>query len=323
MKHQIPINRRLFLRQSAAWAALGTGAAWLGTGCAGRGSDPAPRRPARARSRPAYEISLAQWSLHKTLFAGELDPLDFARTSRNDFGIDAIELVNQFYKEKAEDPTYLAELKRRAEGEGVQILLIMCDGEGALGDPDPGRRRQAVENHFKWADAAQFLGCHSIRVNAETRNVGGWDSQKLRAAEGLRQLSEYCVPAGLNCIVENHGGLSSHGKWLAAVMEEVNLPNCGTLPDFGNFYLGNETWYDRYDGVRELMPYAKAVSAKAHAFDTDGNCLETDYVRMMQIVLDSGYQGYVGIEYEGDTLSEADGIHATKALLERVRDLMS
>ncbi len=293
----------------------------VGTGCASRQGASSTR--SFLSREPAYEISLAQWSLNKAIFGGEIDPLDFAKVSRQEYDISAIELVNQFYKDKAADQAYLSELKRRADGEGVKILLIMCDGEGALGDPNSDQRRQAVENHHKWADTAKYLGCHSIRVNADTRNIGGWDSQKLRAADGLRQLSEYCAPLGLNCIVENHGGLSSHGLWLAGVMEEVNLPNCGTLPDFGNFSLGNDSWYDRYQGVKELMPYAKAVSAKAHDFDADGNCVETDYVRMMQIVMDAGYRGYVGIEYEGSTLSERDGILATKALLERVREVVS
>ena len=248
----------------------------------------------------------------------QLDHLDFPKTAKQDYGIDAIELVNQFFKTKARDTAYLADFKRRADNEGVKILLIMCDGEGSLGDPDEARRTRAVENHHQWADAAKFLGCHSIRVNADAKGVGSFEEQQKRAADGLRRLSQYCSTLGVNCIVENHGGLSSNGQWLAGVMKLVNLPNCGTLPDFGNFGLGDGKEYDRYLGVTELMPFAKAVSAKSHDFDAQGNCVETDYRRMMTIVRDAGYRGYVGIEYEGDTLSEPEGIRATKALLETV-----
>lgn len=312
------MKRRAFLQSgvSIAAALAGAGSVGLLSGCA-RDGNPALSMPGFRRK---YEISLAQWSLHKTLFAGDMDPLDFPAATRREFDLDAVELVNQFYKEKVRDTAYWAEFKQRADGEGMRCLLIMCDGEGALGDPDPNQRRQAAENHHKWADLAKSLGCHSIRVNADTRGVGGWDHQLQRAADGLRQLSTYCAPLGLNCIVENHGGLSSHGLWLSGVMREVNMPNCGTLPDFGNFSLGNDTWYDRYQGVAELMPFAKAVSAKAHDFDEQGNCTDTDYNRMMKIVLDAGYRGYVGIEYEGSRLSEVDGIRATQRLLERVRD---
>ena len=265
---------------------------------------------------PAFKISLAEWSLHRTLFDGKLNNLDFAKTAKQDFGIDAIEYVNQFFKDKAQDTKYLEELKTRAADLGVKTLLIMIDGEGNLGDPDEMKRKKAVENHFKWVEAAKFLGCHSIRVNAAS--AGSYEEQVKLASDGLRQLSEFGAKHGLNVIVENHGGLSSNGKWLATVIKNVGLPNCGTLPDFGNFNLGDGKEYDRYQSVTELMPFAKAVSAKSHEFDDKGNEIYTDYFKMMKIVLDAGYHGYVGIEYEGKNLDEAKGIRATKDLLTRV-----
>lgn len=269
-----------------------------------------------------FMISLAEWSLHKTLFAKKLDHLDFPKSARQDFGIEAVELVNQFFKDKAKDQNYLTEFKSRADGLGVKILLIMVDGEGALGEPDAPKRKTAVENHYKWVEAAKFFGCHSIRVNAETAGVGTPDEQAERAADGLRQLSTFAGKHGLNVIVENHGGLSSNGAWLAGVMKKVNLPNCGTLPDFGNFRIKEGEEYDRYQGVTELMPFAKAVSAKSNDFDAEGNETRTDYRRMMKIVHTAGYRGFVGIEYEGDKLGETEGVKATKALLERVRNEM-
>jgi L-ribulose-5-phosphate 3-epimerase len=262
---------------------------------------------------PAFRISLAEWSLHETLFAGKLDNLEFPRAAKQQFGIDAVEYVNQFFKEKARDADYLAELATRATDEGVTNVLIMCDGLGNLGDPDEKARTQAIENHFPWVEAAKRLGCHAIRVNAASK--GEFEEQQKLAADGLSRLAEYAAQMQMNVIVENHGGLSSNGGWLAGVMKLVDRPNCGTLPDFGNFHD-----YDRYRGVEELMPFAKGVSAKSHEFDAEGNEVRTDYRRMMKIVLDADYSGWVGIEYEGKALPEAEGILATKKLLERVRD---
>ena len=266
-----------------------------------------------ADSKPLFKISLAEWSLHRTIFNGSLDNLDFPREAKRTYGIEAVEYVNQFFKDKAKDYDYLADLSRRAGDEGVQNLLIMCDGLGKLGDPDAKARTQAIENHFPWAEAAKRLGCHSIRVNASS--AGSFAEQQKLAADGLSRLAEYAGQFDLNVIVENHGGLSSNGSWLAGVMRQVNLPNCGTLPDFGNFHD-----YDRYQGVEELLPFAKGVSAKSHDFDAAGNETKTDYMRMLKLVLAAGYHGHVGVEYEGKALSESEGIRATKALLERVRD---
>jgi len=266
---------------------------------------------------PLFKISLAQWSLHRALFEGKLDNLDFARVSKEEYGIDTVEYVNQFFKDKAKDRAYIDRMKKRAADAGVTSRLIMIDGEGALGDADKAKRRKTVENHFKWVEAAKQLGCETIRVNAASS--GSYEEQLERAADGLRQLTEFGAKHNINVIVENHGGLSSNGKWLSAVIRKVDHPRCGTLPDFGNFSLGGGKWYDRYQGVREMMPFAKAVSAKSHEFDADGNEVQTDYRKMMKIVLDAGYHSYLGIEFEGNQLSEPDGIRATKKLLERVR----
>lgn len=273
-----------------------------------------------------FEISLAQWSLHKTFFAGELDNLDFAAKAKNDFGISAVEYVNQFFKDKGEDKTYLGEMKKRAEDNGVESVLIMVDGEGNLGSTVDADRVKAVENHYKWVEAAKFLGCHSIRVNA----AGQGTSEEVGAAavDGLGKLSTFAKDHGIGVIVENHGGYSSNGEWLSGVINKVGLDNCGTLPDFGNFCIERgenrcKEDYDRYKGVKELMPFAKGVSAKSHDFDENGNEKNTDFVKMLQIVKDAGYKGYIGVEYEGSTLSEAEGIMATKKLLAKAGTQLS
>ena len=263
-------------------------------------------------ARPWFEISLAEWSLHRTIFSGKMTNLDFPKVAKQDFGIDAIEYVNQFFKDKANDKSYLRDLNDRCKSEGVRSVLIMCDGEGATGDPDQAARMKAVENHYKWVDAARFLGCHSIRVNAYSK--GTPEEQARLCADGLAKLGEYASKQNINVIVENHGGLSSRGNWLTGVMQKVNMKNVGTLPDFGNFYE-----YDRYKGVEEMMPFAKGVSAKTHDFGPYGDELFVDYTRLLEIVKAAGYRGRIGIEFEGDRVSEADGIRLTKALLERVR----
>ena len=284
---------------------------------ADRSEEPVVRDEATA----LFGISLAQWSLHRALRAKRLDNLDFAAAARNDYGIDAVEYVNQFFRDKAGDEAYIARMKQRADDAGVRSLLIMIDGEGRLGDPDGAKRTRAVENHRKWLSAAKALGCHSIRVNAAS--TGTFDEQQKLAADGLARLTELGANLDLGVIVENHGGLSSHGEWLAGVIRMVDMPNCGTLPDFGNFHLGGGKQYDRYKGVAELMPFAKAVSAKSYDFDENGEETHTDYLRMMRIVTAAGYHGRVGIEYEGSRLSEPEGIRATKRLLERVREQIS
>jgi len=296
------IERRRFVGGMAACA----GAMMLG------------RRSGAQRHAPLFSISLAQWSLNRRIFDGELDPIDFPVFAREMFDISAVEYVNQFFMDKARDSAFLRALKSRCDDNGVRSVLIMCDREGAIGDPDPQARAQAVENHFKWVEAAAYLGCHSVRVNAQSS--GSYAEQRAYAADGLRRLSEFADGHGLNVLVENHGGLSSNGAWLASVISDVGLDNCGTLPDFGNFFITPDEEYDRYRGVEELMPFAKGVSAKSYGFDAAGNEIRTDYSRMMRIVLDAGYRGFVGVEWEGRELSDIEGVRMTKALLERVRE---
>lgn len=297
---------------------------------AGAGIAPSLLNACTAQPKLFFKISLAQWSLHRTFFGdqihwellatnpdgilqGSADPLDFPIMARRDYGIDAVEYVNTFYFSKARDEKYLTELKKRCDDQGVYSNLIMCDAEGNLGDPDTEKRLQAVENHYKWVEAAKFLGCRHIRVNA--RSEGSWDEQMKLAADGLRKLCEYGDKYDINIIVENHGGLSSNGKWITGVMKMVDHPRIGLLPDFGNFRLNENEEYDRYEGVKEMMPWAKGVSAKSHVFDENGNEKEIDYYKMLGIVKDAGYTDYIGIEYEGSELSEPEGIRATKALL--------
>ena len=277
----------------------------------------APSASAAQTKAPLFKISLAQWSLHKAFFAKKLDAMKFASIAKDDYGILAVEYVNQFYKDKKKDDGYLKDLKKVADDNGVTSVLIMCDGEGALGDADVSKRSQAVDNHKRWVEWAKFLGCHSIRVNAQSS--GTYDEQIEHAADGLRKLTEFGATHKIHVIVENHGGLSSNGEWLAKVMKTVDLPGCGTLPDFGNFNLGNGKEYDRYKGVDELMPFAKGVSAKTHDFDDKGNETHTDYRKMMDIVVKKHkYNGFVGIEYEGGKIGEPEGIKATKKLLETI-----
>lgn len=282
------------------------------------------------QSEPFFKISLAQWSFNKQIRSGEMSPLDFAQKA-SELGFEGIEYVSQLYTnelKKNDNPKVamqmlLETLKQKSETHGVLNLLIMVDGEGDLASIKENERDQAVENHKKWVDAAAFLGCHSIRVNLfGTNNPEIW---KKTAVDGLSKLAAYAVNKNINIIVENHGYLSSNAELLVEVVNEVNAPNCGVLPDFGNFCLkreGGKRWqakcieeYDKYKGVAEMMPAAKAVSAKSYDFDQNGNETTIDYLRMLQIVKDAGYTGFIGVEYEGSRLSEEEGVIATKKLL--------
>ncbi|TAJ25280.1 MAG: sugar phosphate isomerase/epimerase [Planctomycetota bacterium] len=310
MPHEL--DRRAFLTLSAG------ASAGLALGCRANSQE---SKAAASSTAPWFSISLAQWSLHRAIREHGMDPLDFARAATMDYHIDAIEYVNQFYAARKGDAKLAGELKKRADDHGVKSLLIMCDGEGYLGDPDAAKRAQAVENHRYWVELAQALGCHSVRVNAYSE--GAYEEQQKLAADGLRKLCELADPHGVNVIVENHGGLSSNGAWLAGVMKRVDHPRVGTLPDFGNFSLGDGKEYDRYKGVAEMLPFAKGVSAKSHEFDAAGNEVRTDYRKMLALVKTSGYRGRIGVEYEGDKHSEPEGIRLTRALLERVRGELS
>ena len=306
-------DRRTFLKRAAALAA---GGAMLAAG-------PKRSAPDNDEDKPWFQISLAQWSLHRALKEKRLDPLDFPTVARRDHDFDAVEYVNQFYMGNKADRDYPSHLRKRADDAGVTSVLIMCDDEGRLGDPDGAKRTKAIENHRLWLEWASVLGCHAVRVNADSS--GSPDEQRRLAADGLARLTEFAAASNLSVIAENHGGLSSNGQWLASVIKAVNHPRCGTLPDFGNFKMfrkpdGTYDEYDRYQGVTELMPFAKGVSAKSYDFNERGEETIIDYRRMMQIVRDAGYRGRVGVEYEGERLSEPDGIGATRALLERVRD---
>ncbi len=258
-----------------------------------------------------FKISLAEWSLHRELGKGTITNLDFPKIAKETYGLDAVEYVSIFFKGKAEDTEYLTSLKNECTKYGVKSLLIMVDGEGNLADTSLATRTKAVENHYKWVKAAKFLGCHSIRVNAAGK--GTMDQMKAAAIDGLSKLSEYAATFGINVIVENHGGFSSNGKWLSDIMRAVNKPNCGTLPDLGNFYD-----YDRYQGVADMMPFAKGVSGKTYDFDAEGNETKVDYVKMMKIISDAKYTGYIDVEYEGNKLSEDEGIKASIALVKKV-----
>ena len=267
-----------------------------------------------------FKISLAEWSLNGALFGrrgDKIDNLDFPKIAKEKFGISGVEYVNQFFKDKARDTSYLRDLKARADDNGVTNVLIMIDGEGDLSEPDKTKRNEAVENHKKWVDAAAALGCHAIRVNTgEHYSPTNVDS----AAEGCGALAEYGTKSKIHVICENHGGPSSDPDALLALIKKVGNKDFGTLPDFGNFPNKDHVYsIDVYDAIARMMPYAKGVSAKSYDFEESGKEKHLDFARIMKIVTDSGYKGWVGIEYEGSRLSEPEGIVATKKLLESLR----
>jgi sugar phosphate isomerase/epimerase len=277
------------------------------------------------------KISLAEWSLHRTLKAGKLDHLDFPAKARRDFEIEAVEYVNGFFggkkmdfKKAGKNQAYLKELLKRSKDAGVFNHLIMVDDEGPLALPDDKARLQAVDNHKKWIEAAKLLGCWTVRVNLH--GEGDTEAKKTASIDSLSRLGAFAQTMNINVVVENHGSDSSKGFWLAQIMKQVNRPNVGTLPDFGNFCIshpwgttqqGCQEEYDRYEGVAEMLPFAKGVSAKTYDFDSNGGQPSMDYQKLMGLVKASEFKGYIGIEFEGNKGDEEEGIRKTKALLER------
>ena len=310
------LNRRDFLRQSVLAAGV------LSAG---------PRLGAEERAAPKIEISLAQWSLHRTLFSGRLDHLDFPAKARIDFDISAVEYVNGFFGGKtmdfraaAKNTAYLRQLRQRSRDAGVVNHLIMIDEEGPLADANERQRLAAIANHKKWVEAAKFLGCRTVRVNLHGNGSAG--DKQAASVDSLGRLGEFAQTMDINVVVENHGRESSNGAWLAAVIKQVARPNVGTLPDFGNFCQshpwgspleGCEKPYDRYQGMAELLPLAKGVSAKSYDFDEHGEQPLLDYRKLVNLVKASGFSGYIGIEFEGPTQPEDEGIRKTKRLLEK------
>ena len=272
-------------------------------------------------------FSLAQWSLHRALQSNKIDNLEFAQIAKEKFDITVVEYVNQFFFDKATNKEYLSELKARSKDIGVKNLLIMIDDEGNLGDLNKRKRLKAIDNHKKWVEAAQYIGCEHIRVNAAGN--GSEKEVSMNAIESLQVLGDFSKNFDINIIVENHGGYSSNAKWLVDIIKNSNRDNIGTLPDFGNFCIRSKpnrlsSWggldgcaveYDKYKGVREMLPYARSVSAKSLNFDKDGNSIEIDFYKMMKIVKDFGYKGYISVEYEGTSHSEEEGIKLTKDLM--------
>lgn len=287
-----------------------------------------------------FLISLAQWSLHRRIlgppppflrdlcetciggrlgpperFRGDLDPLDFPVVARREFGIGAIEYIGYFYEAHVRKMPYLRELKRRCDGEGVTSVLVTCAHEGAIGDPNDRERRKVVQRHQRWMDMAAYLGCHSISVRVASK--GEADEQARLVADGLHELGEWCRPHGLNVLVENHHGLTSDPAWLKKTLALADHPNVGMLPDWGNFDSGDGDGV--YSAVEALMPLAGAVTAKCHDFGPDGAETTLDFARLVRIVRRANYRGHLGIEFEGQRLSEAEGILACKALLEKLQ----
>lgn len=273
------------------------------------------------------QISLAQWSLHRSFRDGTLDPIDFASIAMEKYNIDALEYVNGLYPDKGKDEKFWQQMKDRSTDAGVKNLVMMVDDEGDLGTASENKRLQSVENHYKWVHAAKLLGCHTMRVNA----FGDSDREIYRMAimDGMSRLADYAAELDINIVIENHGLFSSDAALIAGIIKEVNRPNFGSFPDFGNWCLSAK-WgttqgdcdkvYDRYQGVAELLPYAKAVSAKSYNFNEKGEDTKIDYFRMMKIVKESDYNGYIGIEYEGMEKSEHEGIKITKNLMKKAWD---
>jgi L-ribulose-5-phosphate 3-epimerase len=317
-------SRRTFIKKLAAGAAYSQ-LPWFAYSCQPRQKE----NSMQTSTEPWLKISLAQWSIHRALEAGTLKAVDFAAIAKQTYWIDAVEYVNQFYRDNATDEKFWNQLKQSADDNGVKSLLIMVDDEGDLGHLDDTERTQSIENHYKWVNAAALLGCHSIRVNAFGEGSKGEVQRAM--IDSMSRLSEYAAKSAINVIIENHGLYSSDGKWIAEIMKQVNMPNCGTLPDFGNWCLAAK-WgttqgecsevYDRYQGVSDLLPFAKGVSAKSYQFDTQGEETKIDYTRMLKMAKDAGFRGHVGIEFEGLTLGEHEGILATKALLEKTLSKM-
>tara|TARA_B100000686_G_C16806734_1_gene991681 strand:- start:26180 stop:27148 length:969 start_codon:yes stop_codon:yes gene_type:complete len=321
------MNRKRFLNR-ITYAGLGLTA----IGFSSCRNDVKKEISAKNAKKPFFKLSLAQWSIHNMIAKGEISPYSFAEIAKK-WGFEGLEYVNSLYQDIMKSTNKNEELKSfvsknnaLALEHNLNNLLIMIDDEGNLSDSNKSARVLAIENHKPWVEAASKMGCHSIRVNlhGSTNNIDAW---KETSKESLTELSDFAMNYKINIIVENHGGFSSNADFLMEVINGVNKENCGTLPDFGNFCISGK-WgsssgecdneYDKYLGVKKLMPKAFAVSAKSYDFDDEGYEKNIDYKRMLDIVKAANYSGYIGVEYEGSRLSEKNGTIATKDLLLKI-----
>jgi sugar phosphate isomerase/epimerase len=310
-------TRRGFMKKSSA-AAMSLAASAVGLS-----------QHAAAQKKRSYGISLAAWSLHRTIGEGpgKRAMLDMPQMAREEWDFDAIELVNNMLL--TWEKPYFDRLIKNAADQNVKILLIMVDGQGRIGGDTEEKRAEAVKKHSFWIDVAGDMGCHSIRMNwsGAARNVAEKPEELKafigRSVPGIRTLCDYGDKKNINVTIENHGGASSVPSALKKLIAAVDHERFGTLPDFGGFSRNDDRSFkiDIYDAIDLLMTDAKAVSAKCYDFD-DQTGLETtlDYPRLIEIVADKhDYTGYIGVEYEGRRQGEFDGIRACNELLKKLR----
>lgn len=270
------------------------------------------------------KLVLAQWSFNKELFAGQMNTFDFIREAK-EMGFSGVEFVNQFFMDKIEDEAYLDSLRATSEKIGIKNTLLMIDRAGNLGASDEKEREAAVLEHKKWMLAAAHLGCPNIRVNAH----GDGSSEEVFEAckSSIAKLLTWGKQRKVGVIIENHGGYSSDGDWLYRLIQELEPYGVASLADFDNWCIereNGELWgapcvkeYDRYKGMQQLLPSAKSVSVKAFEFDANGLPVKSDFSRMFRLIRDSGYDGYLAVEFEGHGIDAKEGILKTKALAER------
>lgn len=294
------------------------------------------QKPPSQEAKSFFKLSLAQWSFHRSIKYNNLSPYEFARLA-SELDFEGLEYVSTLYPDvmKSDDKTsainsFIEKNNSLAAQYKMKNVLIMVDEEGNLSTSNKNERLEAIENHKLWINAAHKMGCGAIRLN-----LHGEEDEELwikNSIASLEMLSEFAKPLNVNIIVENHGGNSSNASLLMKVINQVSFDNCGTLPDFGNFCLSKD-WgslkenkcdnpYDPYMGVSEMMPKAFGVSAKAYDFDASGNETILDYKKLLSIVKKAGYNGFIGVEYEGDHLSEEEGIIATKKLIEKTSSIL-
>ena len=308
----------------------------------------APNLFAKKIDKSKMDIGLQMYSFAPLIMQGKFDLLGFPDLVKNTYGINGAEYWSIPFMGRENDKDFLNDLKRRSDDIGVDNLIILVDdidiktmqSGPSLASSNKNDRDTAIDYHKKWVDVAKNIGCHSIRINLRSEEE---NDQKIleNSSESISKLIEFSKQDNISIVIENHGGITGDADWLVSLMKNVDSKHLGTLPDFGtyNFCIkrGNlnfqslsencEDQYDKYLGVKKLMPYAKGVSAKSHEFDKDGEELSTNYSRMIKIISESNYKGYITIEYEGAMkgmfggegtyLNPHEGILATKKLINK------
>ncbi|MDP9380017.1 MAG: sugar phosphate isomerase/epimerase [Chloroflexota bacterium] len=258
------------------------------------------------------QLAVSSWSLRshinnepswtgRPVGARDFPVYEFPRYVKETFGVDAVEVCEIHIPRP--DAARLDQLKESLQSSDVRVVNVPID-VGDISQPDATKREHDLKLIEFWLDVAAYLGSPAARVNSGSGNLES-------AIESYQRLARYGEQVGVRLVLENHGGLSADLGNIQRMLESVPS-NFGTSPDFGNF-----PEEKRYDGLALMVPRAAVVHAKTYDFNAAGEFHNFDFARCLSIVRDSGFDGYLSVEFEGKG-DQPQGVRQTIDLIRRL-----